>query len=404
MLIVLKYLTRFALVTALAHLTLELCANFLPVVYPTLINTLGLSYSQVGLIALVATFCGSLTQPLFGYLSDRLGPSRIIIASLVWIAIVMGSVGFIQNYWSLLLLVGLGMLGSAAFHPAGAVLASANASKRRGAAIAVFSVGGNLGAALSPLWVAIGISWLGLSGTVIIIPLALLVTLLLSQQVKQQSAFIDNQLSINRNQQPMRTSEASALIGLVLITLVVMSRSWFQFSIMTYLPEWIQSQGQSLTYGGQVLAVFMFAVSIGSLTGGPLSDHVGRWQIVVLSLTLLSLGQWLFLMASGLWQVGLVALMGLMIGASFPVTIVMAQETWPRGVGVASALVMGLGWAPGGLGAWVTGFIADQFTLAAGLQALIWPPLVGVACAVIYAILHQQQSIRGLGQERTTGT
>lgn len=33
---------------ALAHLTLEVCDNYLPVVYPILIATMGLSYAQVG--------------------------------------------------------------------------------------------------------------------------------------------------------------------------------------------------------------------------------------------------------------------------------------------------------------------------------------------------------------------
>ena len=169
-----------------------------------------------------------------------------------------------------------------------------------------------------------------------------------------------------------------------------MMRSWFQLSLMTYLPEWIQSQGYSLAFGGQVLSVLLLSVSVGSFTGGPLSDRVGRWQVVALSLVLLGLAQSIFLTVSLFWQVGLVAVMGMMIGASFPVAIVMAQETWPKGVGLASALIMGLGWAPGGLGAWITGLIADKSSLATGLQTLIVPPLVGVVAALGYALLQRR--------------
>lgn len=395
-----RHITRFALLTALAHLVLELCFNFMPLIYPILIADFGLTYSQVGTLALVAIVTGSVTQPLFGFLSDRLGPNRLLILSLVWSGGLMGLVGLIQSYGALLLLVGVAVLGSAAFHPAGVVLAATTTSKQRGAAISIFSVGGNLGVAFSPLLVAVGLSRWGLQGTLIIIPVVLLAALLLQWQMKQQVAFTQPQKATKSDTAASQTGSTGLALGLALIVATVMTRSWFQVSMMTYLPEWIQSQGHSLTFGGQMLALFLFSISLGSLTGGPLSDRIGRWQIVITSLVLLSLGQWLFLQASGVWQMGLAAWMGLMIGASFPVTIVMAQEIWPRGVGLASALVMGFGWAPGGLGAWVTGLLADQFSLATGLHILIWVPLLGVGCALLYVMVQQRRPVSSFGVER----
>ncbi|MDX1523933.1 MAG: MFS transporter, partial [Anaerolineae bacterium] len=69
------HLTRVAFLMAIAHLTLELGVSFLPVIYPILITSMGLTYGQIGLIAMVSSLSGSVTQPLFGYLSDRWGPS-----------------------------------------------------------------------------------------------------------------------------------------------------------------------------------------------------------------------------------------------------------------------------------------------------------------------------------------
>ncbi|MCB0163554.1 MAG: MFS transporter [Anaerolineae bacterium] len=383
------YLSRFVFLTALAHFVLELSASFLPIVYPLLITTFELSYSQIGLIALVISLFGALTMPFFGYLSDRFGADRMIVFSIAWLGVLMGLIGLAGSYWAIVVLVGLGVLGSAAFHPAGAVLAAASAKENRGTAMSFFSVGGNLGAAMSPLWVAMGIGWLGLPGTIVVIPVALLTALLLYQQL--------NDFDLNRaTDSKSRSTSASpvkmprtVMLSLALVTFVVMTRSWFQVSMITYLPEWIQSQGQSIGFGGQVLSIFLVAVGVGSMTGGPLSDWLGRWRIVAISLAVLALAQWGFLHASVLWQVVLIALMGLMIGASFPVTIVMAQEAWPNGVGLASSLVMGLGWAPGGLGAWVTGWLADQSTLGAGLQSLIMVPLLGVVGVLAYAALQQ---------------
>jgi hypothetical protein len=40
---------RAVFLVALAHLTIELCANFLPVMYPLLISVWGLTYTQLKL-------------------------------------------------------------------------------------------------------------------------------------------------------------------------------------------------------------------------------------------------------------------------------------------------------------------------------------------------------------------
>ena len=171
-----------------------------------------------------------------------------------------------------------------------------------------------------------------------------------------------------------------------------MGRSWFQVSLSTYLPEWLQSQGWSSTGSGQVFSVFLISISIGSLIGGALADRIGNWPVLALSSLLLGPAHWLFLVTPDFLQVGLLSLMGIFIGISFPVSVVMAQELWPRGVGLASSLVMGLGWLPGGIGASVTGYIADYSSLSTGLQSLIIMPVVGIICVLIYAIFYRRGS------------
>jgi FSR family fosmidomycin resistance protein-like MFS transporter len=388
-----KYLPRAVSLMALAHLTIELCNNFMPVVYPVLITTMGLTYTQVGLVVLVSAVGSSLLQPVFGYLSDRWGAPRMTVLSMAWIGVVMGLVGFAWSYPSLMLLVGLGALGSSAFHPAGATIASTPGSKRRGAAMSIFSVSGNIGTALSPLLVAAAIWWWGLSGTLVVLPFGLLVSLFLFRQLRATHQ-AESTASLNaRSNHHQPGIENGALVGLALIILAVMARSWFQFALITYLPEWIRSQGGSLAAGGQILALFLLSLSVGSLTGGPLSDRIGRWQVFAVSLGLLVPVYWLFVTTTGLWQLAILAGLGILVGSTFPVGLVLAQETWPARIGLASALVMGLGWAPGGLGASVTGFIADRYSLTVGLQTLIFAPVVGVACVLLYVVLQRRAEV-----------
>ncbi len=271
---------RLILPIALAHLTIELCNNYMPVVYPILISTMGLSYTQVGLVTLVASIGATLVQPLFGFLSDRWQPRRIVVTSIIWIGLLMGTVGLTRSYWLLVLLVGLGSLGSAAFHPAGATAAGSITTTRRGATLSIFSVTGSLGTALSPLLITVGLAWLGLSATVLLIPIGLVIGLLLLRQsgwggnAKVRSVHAGPGAA--GGQTAMR---AGSLVALILVILMVMCRSWVQVSLITYLPEWLQGQGWTPVRSSQMLTVLLVSISVGTLIGGTLSDRIGRWPV-----------------------------------------------------------------------------------------------------------------------------
>jgi FSR family fosmidomycin resistance protein-like MFS transporter len=218
-----------------------------------------------------------------------------------------------------------------------------------------------------------------------LIPVALLVSLVLQFQLGQVARPEADRSAAGRS--PLR---GRALAGLVLIVLAVMFLAWFQISFRTYLPTWIESRGQSLAVAGRMMFVFSIALGVGSLVGGALSDRLGRWQLFALCLVLLGPVEWLFLSASGTLQAVWVGVMGVLIGATFPMSIVLAQDIWPGGVGTASGLVMGLGWVPGGIGASITGLVADRVSLAAGLRLLALPVFLGAACILAYAIVRRE--------------
>jgi hypothetical protein len=70
-----------------------------------------------------------------------------------------------------------------------------------------------------------------------------------------------------------------------------------------------------------MLTVLLISISMGTLRGGTLLDRIGRWQVLTLSLGLLGPMQWFFMRAGGPAQAGFVALVGILTGASFPVTV-----------------------------------------------------------------------------------
>lgn len=378
------WLSGYAPSMSLAHLILEASFNFLPVTYVLLIPKLGLTYGQIGQVALATALSGTIGQPLFGWLSDRGDPRRIVLISLIWSGCLMGLVGLMPSYPALAVLLVLAALGSAAFHPPAAALASQTEVANRGRAMSLFSVGGNLGSALSPALVGLALVWAGLASTLVVIPLSLITAFLLHRQLREVR--LPAKAARPEVLEARRVSVA-AVVALLAMTAVTGARSYYQLALMTYLPEWLQGNGLSLQMAGTALAVLMVAVSLGSLFGGSLSDRFGRLPVIGVSLFFMSVGHWLMMRLGGLPQIAAATFIGAMIGASFPVTIVLAQEAWPNNIGFASAVVMGLGWLPAGLGAWVVGRVADNSDLTTGLSSLLFVPIVGIAFMAIYSAI-----------------
>jgi MFS transporter, FSR family, fosmidomycin resistance protein len=382
------------LLVAGGHLVIELSTQFLPVLYSVARASMGLTFTQVGTISLVAITCTSLAQPVFGYLSDRWGAERLSALSVIWIGVIMGLVGFAWSYPSLLLLIALGTLGSAAFHPPSAVIAAANAGNRQGAGLSIFSVGGNIGSALSPLLMAGVFALMGLPGTVVLIPLGIgggVFLYLRLRSIRIAAAAAPQPVAVKIRARPF-------LLGLTLIVVAMMFRSWYQVALTTYLPIWVEDEGGTVVAGAQMLAIFAFAISAGSFFGGPAGDRFGHSQVVAIATGSLVLFHWLVMHNDGLLQVVALVFSGIAIGATYPTSIIMAIETWPGKVGVASGLLMGLGWWPGGLGAQFTGYLADRTDLAFALQTLLLPSLIGFILILVYAARRQKIMVKDMDE------
>lgn len=392
---------------AVGHLLLEITNNFLPVTYPLLMPLLGLSFTQVGLIALAHSACGSLPQPWLGALAQRWGPERIIVLSLAWSGVFMGCIGLAGSFGGALALAGLGGIGSGAFHPAGSMSVAGAAAgpdgrRRRGAAMSLFSVGGNIGSALSPALMAVALGLFGLPGTgaaaVVGLGSALLVWRLLATGggapgagTAPGSAPSPPPAALPSASPPPRPRperRVYPVLPLALIVSFAMARSWFQLSIASFLPTWT---AESIGSTAWPLVLFMGCVGAGSLSGGRLSDRIGRTRTVLGAALLMIPAHLIFVHAPPAAQLAAVAVLGAGMGATLPVTIVMAQERRPHQTGVAAGLVIGLGGLPAGIGASVTGLLADALSLYAALQWTVLALALGALAIIVLAFLERDR-------------
>ena len=63
------------------------------------------------------------------------------------------------------------------------------------------------------------------------------------------------------------------------------------------------------------------------------------------------------------------------------------RGAWPRNIGLAGGMIMGLGWLSGGVGASAVGMMADNIGLARALATQAIPLVIGVLAVAAYALL-----------------
>ena len=322
-----------------------------------------LSVTGVAVLVNVGSLSNSMLQPLAGHFLERFDQKRVFALGLVTAAVFLSCIGLAPGPVSLGVLLALGGLGVAVFHPSGAVLASRFAGSRRGLAMSVYSNGGALGLALAPLAVTALLFLSTRRMSWVFMPLGLVAAGALLAFVPKTVSSAKPAKLPSWQSFFHRDSRAAWLVfvSVVLRSLVVVVVSGF---LVIYSVEkgWSKSEGRFL------LAAFLFACAFGGLAGGFISDHVERRRLM---LAACFLG---FLPLVAVWYVPygtamvMLVVSGGLLSLSTPVYIVVAQELHPDRAGAMSGVMMGLAWSVSVLLMIPFGALADLTSTATALR------------------------------------
>jgi FSR family fosmidomycin resistance protein-like MFS transporter len=164
-----------------------------------------------------------------------------------------------------------------------------------------------------------------------------------------------------------------------LLLMLMFSKFFYLASINSYYEFYlIHEFGLSAHASASLLGVFLFAVALGTVVGGPLGDRIGRKRVIwfsILGCTPFTL----LLPHVGLRAtVALSVVIGLILASAFPAIIVYAQDMLVRRIGMVSGLFYGFSFGLGGLGAAVLGVLADRFGIAFVYELCAFLPLLGL--------------------------
>lgn len=361
----------------LGHFTVDMYVGLLVVLYPLLIAKYEINLQTVGMVSLAYSGMASISQPLFGWIADRYG-TRLIGLTMMWTGITFALLGLMPSFPLLIFLAAASGIGSGAFHPLGA-LAAADVipPAQRNLAMSIYVTGGTVGVALGPLIGALLFSLFGTYGTLLMLLPGLLIGLVLLRDARQRR-IQPAPTKPARRQEPTATQAMShppvALIPMIIVMLMMMMRAWTLSSLQSFIPAWYESMGYHAAFYSTLTTTLILFSAIGSIWCGNLADRFGRREIVIASLLLSILPIFLFAQFPGPFGYVNAALIGLSAASTGPLMLVMAQQLMAGRAGLASGLILGLGFVTGALGVPVTGWIADQFGMVTAIQAQI--PLI----------------------------
>jgi FSR family fosmidomycin resistance protein-like MFS transporter len=376
------------------HLGTDLAQGSVPAIMVYVADKLELSNTLVGVVMLVATASSSLVQPLFGIWSDRRGAFWLLSGGVALSGVGVSLAALSPSYGLLLVAMLAGGLGVAAFHPEGSKFASYVSGERRATGMAVFSVGGNLGFGLGPLFGGLVLGALGLDGGLLIaVPGLAIATLILLERRHLVGFEPGGERARARTTGPDRPRAFLVLQGVVAL------RSIVHYGLFTFVPLWEVEKGASKSWATVLLSFFLIAGAVGTLCGGPLADRFGRKPMIVASYAATVPLVLVYALVGGVAGHIALVLSGASVISTFGITVVLSQEYMPSRIGLASGLTLGLAIGLGGVFAVALGGIADSIDR----QAAIIASAVGPAAGAVLALWLPRESTAGM-VERTAPT
>ncbi len=349
---------RSLLTLMLGHATVDMYSGVIPLLYPLLTDQFDLDLKTVGLVSLCYSGMASLTQPLFGWVSDKHG-TRWIGLALMWTAIMFALLGFAPTFHALLLLAALAGIGSGMYHPMGAVTAaSVIPDNQRNVAMSIYVTGGTLGVALGPLIGVVVFALFGLHGTLAFIVPGVAISFFLRARMRSVSSRLKN-----RSAQALAEAPPIPWKPMSVVIALMMLRSWVLSGISAFIPTWYDQMGYSRLFYASLTTTILLCSAAGAVGAGSLADRHGRRKLMVIASIASVPAILLFAQFPG-WPAFLTAAMiGLLAASTGPLLLVMAQQLMSGRPGMASGLILGLGFIMGAVGIPIMGAVGDAYGL-----------------------------------------
>ncbi len=369
------------------HFLNDMIQSLLPAIYPILKGNYHLDFGQVGMITFTNQLTASVLQPVVGtYTDKRPQPFSLSIGmGFTLVGLVMLSMA--SSYPLILAAAAMVGIGSSVFHPESSRVARMASGGQHGFAQSIFQVGGNAGSALGPLLAAfivlphgqMSLAWFSLAA---LLGMALLGKVGLWAKSYRAARALAPKRAEDHGDHGLPSTKVKWSIAILVV--LVFSKYIYLASLTSYYTFYLINKFHVSVQNAQVyLFVFLGAVALGTILGGPIGDRLGRKYVIWCSILGVLPFTLLMPYVNLLWTVILSAIIGIILASAFPAIVVYAQELLPGKVGMISGLFFGLAFGTAGIAAALLGELADYTSIDFVYRACAFMPLLGLLTAFL---------------------
>ncbi|MBR5229888.1 MAG: MFS transporter [Firmicutes bacterium] len=373
--------SAYSYIMMLGHMCTDLGGGALPAILPYLMVQKGLTYTQTAGLTFALSSVGSVIQPLFGSMADKVSRPWLMTIGIFMAGCGISLLGFADSYWVMFVLVLINGIGAAIFHPDGGRMANYVSGEKKGKGISLFAVGGNMGGALGPMVAVAGITLMGndLRGTGILAIPTLLMAFFMWTQNGILTEFAAEGLRATKAAKAAGQKDdwnAFAKLAVVAFLRSIITVCTGAFVPMFYMNVLMQSEALS----GSITSLWALVGAVATLIGGYLADRFGFSRVIRIGMFMLV--PCLAIMAasrSAVLCTIMVVPSAVFLNFAFSPSVALGQKFIPNHIGLASGITMGLASSFGGIVSPILGKVADNY----GLPVVMW---ILVAIAAVGAL------------------
>lgn len=398
---------RLVLLVSCAHGLVHVYELVFPSVEQLVKADLGVKdTTTMGLLANAWAFPFGVGALAAGWLADRYGSARVLVAYLLGCGVLSACVGIAPNVT--LMLPAMFAMGAFAslYHPAGlAMISKATTPRNRGVALGYHGVLGSAGIAGAPFFTGVMLGWFSWRDIYLVLVLPGLVLgaviAYFFREANSESAIDEGRSSGNTQRDP--DDARDYFVPFILLCVVSAAYGFIYRGFLTFLPRYLSgidvlglTSGLPAKSARNYLAAMVLAVGIaGQFIAGHLAVRVRLEKLMVVILA--GIVPFLFQMgvADGMWRFTATMGFALIFFMWQPVSnCLIAKYTSARRRSLGYGLSFFLSFGLGSTGATFAGWVTDRY----GLNRL-YPVLgtLGIAAAGVAVVIWLLS--RGLGDE-----
>jgi FSR family fosmidomycin resistance protein-like MFS transporter len=352
-----------------SHALVDVFPMFIVSLMIVLQDRLALTRAQETAVWVATPIFAGLIQPLMAWLGDRYNTRLAGPLGLAMGAVCIGSIGFAQSFWQLIVLQIVGVIGIGMYHPTAAAVAGQTGARAlgygRAFALSLFVASGMLGHTLGPIIATRVNDWFGMAHLAWIIPPTLVAAVMLHLATRdtphRHHDHHELQAALSPEQTRARWYTAALLSGQNALRFTVNTGMFILFSYWaaSRIPD---DPNAAAILNGNLAAALTIGMGVGALAAGrwlrPGTERVAFAVTALVGAVFVGsiniAGVWGQAMFEGTWLVNAPAYLAAALAAvgffaTVPPAVGLGQRLLPSHTGLVTSLLLGIAWVIGAL-------------------------------------------------------